>query len=96
MQQDLAFINAKNKAFKHMFRQEVVLIDFLNSFFDYIGYERRVVKAELPQNKDVLDDDLIFPKEVLAYLDNNEVILIKFNYLVNQLLKLTNLDGNTK
>ena len=66
--------------FKHVFSNEIILIDFLNSFFDYIKEKKEVIRIRVNTNESIKSDKRkykIYIGDIMAYLDNGEVMSIE-------------------
>ena len=66
--------------FKHAFSNKVILTDFLNSFFQYIKENKRVVKIRVNTDERISGDKRkykLYYGDIMAYLDKKEVISIE-------------------
>ena len=66
--------------FKHLFKEERFLSDFLNSFFDYIGVKKKVVGLKVTTEKEMHGSkrkNKIFYGDILAYLDTDEIVSLE-------------------
>ena len=66
--------------FKHLFKEEIFLSDFLNSFFDYIGVKKKVVGLKVTAESEMHGskrNNKIFYGDILAYLDTDEIISLE-------------------
>ena len=66
--------------FKHLFKEEIFLSDFLNSFFDYIGVKKKVVGLKVTAESEMHGskrNKKIFYGDILAYLDIDEIVSLE-------------------
>ena len=66
--------------FKHVFSNEIILTDFLNSFFLFINEIKRVVKIKVNTDEKIRADKRkykLYYGDIMAYLDNGEVLSIE-------------------
>ena len=66
--------------FKHVFSNKVILTDFLNSFFQYIKENKRVVKIRVNTDEIISGDKRkykVYYGDIMAYLDKKEVMSIE-------------------
>ena len=66
--------------FKHLFKEEIFLSDFLNSFFDYIGVKKKVVDLKVTAESEMHGskrNKKIFYGDILAYLDIDEIVSLE-------------------
>ena len=66
--------------FKHLFKEEIFLSDFLNSFFDYIGVKKKVVGLKVTTESEMHGSkrkNKIFYGDILAYLDIDEIVSLE-------------------
>ena len=66
--------------FKHLFKEEIFLSDFLNSFFDYIGVKKKVVDLKVTAESEMHGskrNKKIFYGDILAYLDTDEIVSLE-------------------
>ena len=66
--------------FKHLFKEEEFLSDFLNSFFDYIGVKKKVVGLKVTAESEMHGskrNKKIFYGDILAYLDIDEIVSLE-------------------
>ena len=66
--------------FKHLFKEERFLSDFLNSFFDYIGVKKRVVGLKVTTEMEMHGtkrNKKIFYGDLMAYLDTDEIVSLE-------------------
>ena len=66
--------------FKHLFKEEIFLSDFLNSFFDYIGAKKKVIGLKVTAESEMHGskrNKKIFYGDILAYLDTDEIVSLE-------------------
>ena len=66
--------------FKHLFKEEIFLSNFLNSFFDYIGVKKKVVDLKVTAESEMHGskrNKKIFYGDILAYLDTDEIVSLE-------------------
>ena len=66
--------------FKHLFKEERFLSDFLNSFFDYIGVKKRVVGLKVTTEMEMHGtkrNKKIFYGDLMVYLDTDEIVSLE-------------------
>ena len=66
--------------FKYIFGREPILVDFLNSFFAFIGENKKVLTLKVTTNKEMFGSSKIkkvFYGDILAYLDMDEIVSIE-------------------
>ena len=72
--------------FKYLFSKKEMLSDFLNSFYEFVGENKKVVAIEITTQKEIIGKkrkSKTFYGDILAYLDCDEIVSIemytKFN-----------------
>ena len=72
--------------FKYLFSKKEMLSDFLNSFYEFVGENKKVVAIEVTTQKEIIGKkrkSKTFYGDILAYLDCDEIVSIemytKFN-----------------
>ena len=66
--------------FKHVFSNKVILTDFLNSFFDYIHENKKVMKIRVNTDERISGDKRkykVYYGDVMVYLDHGEIMSIE-------------------
>ena len=66
--------------FKHLFKEERFLSDFLNSFFDYIGVKKKVVGLKVTTEMEMHGtkrNKKVFYGDLMAYLDTDEIVSLE-------------------
>ena len=66
--------------FKYIFSKEEVLKDFLNSFFDYLKVDKRVVKVKSSSNVPIYGKQVnkkVFYGDILVWLNTGEIVSIE-------------------
>lgn len=66
--------------FKHLFKEEEFLSDFLNSFFDYIGVKKKVVGLKVTTESEMHGSkrkNKVFYGDLLVYLDTDEIVSLE-------------------
>ena len=66
--------------FKHVFSHPHVMIDLLNSFFDYIGENKKIVNIRLEKDKSMHGTNIyskIFYGDIVAILEDETIISVE-------------------
>lgn len=66
--------------FKHLFKEEEFLSDFLNSFFDYIGVKKKVVGLKVTTESEMHGSkrkNKVFYGDLMVYLDTDEIVSLE-------------------
>ena len=66
--------------FKHVFSNKAILTDFLNSFFQYIKENKRVMKIRVNTDERISGDKRkykIYYGDIMVYLDKDEVMSVE-------------------
>ena len=69
-----------DSTFKHIFSNETILIDFLNSFFHFIKENKSVVKIRVNTDERISGDKRkykLYYGDIMAYLDHGEIMSIE-------------------
>lgn len=80
MQTDFYKTLTDDICFKHVFSHKEILTDFLNSFFKYIGKNKKVIEIEITTQKELFGNkrkNKVFYSDILAYLNTGEIICIE-------------------
>lgn len=68
--------------FKYVFSHKTILIDFLNSYFRFIKQDKKVQKVLINTNAPIKGNKRktrIYYGDILAYLDNGEIIFLEMD-----------------
>ena len=66
--------------FKHVFSHPHVMIDLLNSFFDYIGENKKIINIRLEKDKSMHGTNIyskIFYGDIVAILEDETIISVE-------------------
>ena len=66
--------------FKHVFSYKFILIDFLNSYFQFTKQAKKVLRVRINTNAPINGNKRkykIYYGDILAYLDNGEIISLE-------------------
>lgn len=66
--------------FKYIFKEEIFLSDFLNSFFTYLGKKKKVIGLKVTTEKEMYGTkrhNKVFYGDILVYLDTDEIVSIE-------------------
>ena len=69
-----------DSTFKHIFSNETILIDFLNSFFTFIHEKKKVMKIKVNTDERISGDKRkykVYYGDIMAYLEHEEIMSIE-------------------